>query len=134
MYFTTTSLSELGLRVQLGHAPGHVCANPKPAPLGFTVIHTNGSHSVNVDYCECDQSTQAGSHRIQLLRRRWYPATHVEPGSCASFAVLELFNMLNLQGKIAAYDFYSAVLKLMDNVGLKKFKVSNIQTLVLHAF
>lgn len=42
--------------------------------------------------------------------------------------------MLNLQGKIAAYDFYSAVLKLMDNVGLKKFKVSNIQTLVLLAF
>jgi hypothetical protein len=122
-YYQSTTLANIGLRVQLGHAPGHFCSNPKPAPHNFTVVHTNGVHSVNVNYCECDHYAQAGSHRQQLLRRQWFPATHKEPKSCATFTVLEQFHMHNLQGKITGYDFYSALEKLSDNSGLKKFKV-----------
>jgi hypothetical protein len=38
--------------------------------------------------------------------------------------VLALFHMLNLQGKIAGYDFYSGLEKLTDNAGMSKIKVS----------
>jgi hypothetical protein len=71
-----------------------------------------------------DHYTQAGSHRQQLLRRQWFPATHKEPKLGATFAVLKQFHTQNLQGKIAGYDFYPALEKLTDNSGLEKFKVS----------
>lgn len=124
--FMSASLAELGLRVQLGHIPGFTCAHPHPAPYHFSVIHTNGIHSLRIDYCQCDNARAAGSHRQQLLRRGWFPATHTEPKSCASFAVLEQFHMLNLQGKIAGYDYFSGIEKLTDNTGLSKLKVSSL--------
>ena len=40
------------------------------------------------------------------------------------FAVLELFSMMNLQGKIAGFDFYEALDKLTNNSGLGTIKVS----------
>jgi CxC2 like cysteine cluster associated with KDZ transposases len=122
-FYEPSTLADIGLQIQLGHAPGYSCSNPKPAPRNLTIIHTNGLHHVTLDYCECDQYARAGSHRQQLLRRRFFPATHKEPKSCATFAVLEQFHMQNLQGKIAGYDFYSALEKLTDNAGLMKFKV-----------
>lgn len=122
--FKAATLADLGLRVQLGHAPGFHCAHPHPAPQEFTVIHSNGLHHVNIDYCQCDNVGSAGTHPQQLLRRGWFPATHIEPQTCAMFAVLSLFHMLNLQGKIAGYDFYSGLEKLTDNTGIGKIKVS----------
>jgi len=41
------------------------------------------------------------------------------------FAVLKHFHMQNLQGKVAGYNYYSALEKLMDNAGMSKIKVGN---------
>lgn len=128
------SLAELGLRVQLGHIPGIKCAHPHPAPINFAIIHTNSIHSVSVDYCECDNANAAGSHRQQLLRRGWFPATHTEPKCCSSFIALEQFHMLNLQGKIAGYDYFSGLEKLTDNAGLIKIRVSLFTVSLLNSY
>jgi hypothetical protein len=119
--FNPVTLAKLSLRIQLGHVPESCCANPHPASQGFTIIHTNGLHHVNIDYCECDNAGSAGSHRQQLLQRCWFFATHIEPQSCGTFSILTQFHMLNLQGKIAKYNYYSRLEKL---TGLSKIKVS----------
>lgn len=66
---------------------------------------------------ECDHSTEAGTQVAQ-----WYPATPLSPGTCTTFTVLEVFSMMNLQGKISGFDFYGALDKLTDNAGLGVIK------------
>jgi hypothetical protein len=127
-HFEGATLARIGLRVQLGHPPGVRCPNPKAGHHDFTVIHTNGLHRVVVDYCECDNLANAGSRRQQLLRREWYPATHTEPQTCCTFRVLQHFHMQTLQGKIMAYNYYSALEKLTDNTGMVPLKVSPIDS------
>ena len=89
------------------------------------VIHTNGIHNVAVDFCECDryQSGASSEWRNQLLRMVWYPATHTEPQTVCSFRVLEHFHTMTLQGKVTAYDYYSGLEKLTDNMGVVRVKV-----------
>lgn len=96
------------------------------------VVHTNGIHNVAVSFCDCRNVGVAGSHRQQLLRRRWYPATHLEPQSCFTFQVLEQFHLLTLQGKLSSYDYYGALEKLTDNVGLSLAKVGLYGFLLEH--
>lgn len=122
-HFEKISLKSLGLRVQLGHVPGSSCFAPRPGNKDFVVIHTNGIHSVAVDFCECENAENAGSLRQQVLRRSWYPSTHLEPQTCFTFRVLEHFHMQTLQGKVAMYDYYLALEKLTDNTGLYPCKV-----------
>ncbi|KAJ7678464.1 hypothetical protein B0H14DRAFT_2423303, partial [Mycena olivaceomarginata] len=52
--FLRTSLKVLGLRVQFGHPPGEYCASPEAGRQGFVVLHNNGIHEVNVDFCGCE--------------------------------------------------------------------------------
>ena len=129
-HFERTTLNELSLCIQLGHSPDSQCFNPKPAVRNFTVIHTNGLHRIVLDFCECDHSAEAGSQVEQLLRAQWYPATYLSPGTCSTFAVLDLFSMMNLQGKIAGFDFYEALDNLTDNTGLGMITVSTLFVLV----
>ena len=97
-------------------------AGPSGRPhIHYPLIHTSGIYQMNVSYCECDHYGQDGSHRQQVLWRR-FPATQIEPNRVRR-SVLEQFHMQNLQGKIAGYDFYSALEKLTDNAGLREFKV-----------
>ena len=121
--FERTSLKSIGLRVQLGHLPGARCLNPQPVHGDFTVIHTNGMHSVAVDYCRCDLSFHEGYKQQQLLRGEWYPATHIDPQTAFTFRVLEHFHMQTLQGKVASYDYYTALEKLTNNTGIRPCKV-----------
>jgi hypothetical protein len=78
-FFEPTTLKKIGLRIQLGHRAGDLCANPNPASGDdFVVVDTNGVHQVGLDYCNCEQAEE---HGIQLLRARWYPATTTAPKS-----------------------------------------------------
>ncbi|KAF9065246.1 hypothetical protein BDP27DRAFT_1197275, partial [Rhodocollybia butyracea] len=43
----------LGLRIQLGHKAGSACLLPQPAHTDFAVLHTNGIHEINLDFCGC---------------------------------------------------------------------------------
>jgi hypothetical protein len=116
LFFQRSTLKELGLRVQLGHPPGQFCPTREPACKDFVVVHTNGIHLVNVDFCRCDSLP----HRTQLLRVAWWPATPLEPKTCATMEVLRHFQLLNLQGKLTGFSFYWALEYQTNNSGLNK--------------
>src|ERR1700683_3596210 len=119
LFFQSMTLKELGLRVQLGHTPGQHCPTQEPANKDFVVIHTNGIHIVNVDFCRCD----ALPHRTQLLRTAWWPATPLDPKTCATMDVWHHFQLLNLQGKLTGYSFYRALKYQTNNLRLTKLQV-----------
>jgi hypothetical protein len=118
-YFQRSSLQKAGLRVQLGHPPGQYCTMRSAVRNDFTVIHSNGIHSVSVDVCGCSNVKM----HIQLLRVGWWPATPLDPNSCATFQVLREFQTLNLQGKVPIYDYYRTLELLTDNTGLESLPV-----------
>ncbi|KAF8439266.1 hypothetical protein L210DRAFT_3646022 [Boletus edulis BED1] len=119
-YFERTSLKNLGQRIQLRHVRGDKCYRPIPAVKDdFVIIHTNGVHSLGVDFCGCERAEQP-SH--QLLRKRWFPTSSDKPRTAVSFAVLEQFHLLSFESKVSAYEFYSALMRLSDNTGLKDIK------------
>ncbi|KAJ7693186.1 hypothetical protein B0H17DRAFT_887959, partial [Mycena rosella] len=73
--FERISLQAMGMRVQLSHNISETCDRPQAGHVNFTVIHTNGMHAVDVDFCGCKDATIVGSRRQQVLRQGWYPAT-----------------------------------------------------------
>ncbi|KDQ33848.1 hypothetical protein PLEOSDRAFT_1073975 [Pleurotus ostreatus PC15] len=112
--FEHTTLKDLGLRVQLGHG-GNPCRNVQIGSV-MTVFDTSGIHTVHVDYCLCKNVAR----RWQLLRNRWFPASFDRPRTVFTFAFLDQFHELNLQGKITLYDYYLATSHLTDNMELRK--------------
>lgn len=120
-FFQRIRLSTLGLRIQLGHDFTSPCPHPTRATKEFLVIHHNGIHQVSVDFCSCSGEVERWR---QLLRFGWYPATPINPQTCATFDVLRLFQILNLQGKISAHDFYHALVRMTDGYGIEPLPVS----------
>lgn len=121
-FFEDISLHELGLRIQLGHPDGSSCPRPDPGPEDFTVIHTNKIHCVSVDFCQCHVGSTKDRWE-QLVLNEWLPATLDRPKTVGTFRTLELFHMLSHRGKFTAYDFYSSIEKVTDNIGGKQFTV-----------
>lgn len=121
-------VADIGLRVQLGedHEPGTYCVFGRDIHKDFVVLHTNGIHLVNVDFCGC--SPLPGMPKVdvykQLLRVDWYPATVLEPQSCATFELMKLFHLLSLEGKISAYHFYKTLHHRTENSGIEYVHVS----------
>ncbi|KAJ6467014.1 hypothetical protein C8R45DRAFT_1106429 [Mycena sanguinolenta] len=113
-FFKRTSLREVGLRIQFGH-PGCVC--PHRAHDDFVVLDLSRIHRVAVDFCSCTRRAELGDHRIQLLRRHWFPATHDMPKTAATFRMLEFFHMQTLQAKTTMFNFYTALEKLSNASG-----------------
>jgi hypothetical protein len=100
---------------------GERCAAPKQAPgNSFLVIHTNGLHEVAMNFCGCGQAT---SHKTQLLRTRWYPATGTNPVTAATFDVLDHHHLLSFESKCSCYEFYSALARETNNDGLAPSRV-----------
>ncbi|KAJ7712102.1 hypothetical protein B0H16DRAFT_1667635 [Mycena metata] len=116
-----TWLRDLGLRVQLGHPPGSICPYGQAAPKDFVLFDVSGIHEVAVDFCGCRPGGGPPvEHRIQLLRACWWPATVKEPTTCATFAVLRLFQIINCLGKLSAYDFLRGLELCTNHDGLDK--------------
>lgn len=131
-YFTSVTLRDIGLRVQLGelHVPGTSCMFKNEVHKDFVILHTNGIHLVNVDSCGCSAPGEpAIDVANQLMRSGWYPATHLEPQTCATFELMQAFHILSLQGKISHYHYYKSLQYLTDNTGIKKLPVSLIVSL-----
>ncbi|KAJ7661813.1 hypothetical protein B0H17DRAFT_1185128 [Mycena rosella] len=114
-YFERCSLYSLGLVVQLGHPPGFTCGTSTPTHKDFVVINLTGIHHVKLAFCECDSHI---SHRQQLMRVRLWPATVKKPQTCATFAVIQLFQIINCLGKVAAHNFIRSLELLTNNDGL----------------
>ncbi|KAJ7481682.1 hypothetical protein FB451DRAFT_1444162 [Mycena latifolia] len=114
--FTPTSLKTIGLRVQFGHAG---CLRPLPGHPTFVVLDLGYIHEVTVDFCGCERRLEMGHARIQLLRRRWFPATEDMPRTAATFRLLDFFHAQTLQAKTTMYDFYTALERVTDGTGGK---------------
>ena len=115
MFFQRTTLRDLGLRVQLGHALVDPCPTLLAANVTFRVIHLNGIHQVAVDQCRCQGAVE---FYRQLLRIGWWPATQLNPKTVATMEVLRHFHLLNLHGKVTGSNFYQALEYQTDNTGL----------------
>ncbi|KAJ7851615.1 hypothetical protein B0H14DRAFT_2355115, partial [Mycena olivaceomarginata] len=113
-FFARRSLKDLGLVVQLGHPVGKGCSAPVRAHKEFVVIDVTGVHNVAVNFCNCDSAIEK---RQQLMRVCWWPATVREPQTCATFAAVRLFRILNCQGKLSAHDFLRSLEFLSNNDG-----------------
>ncbi|KAK6977452.1 CxC2 domain-containing protein [Favolaschia claudopus] len=110
---------DLGLRFQVGHPGGKYCpfAHLSPPKNGFVVLHHNGIHVLDIDFCGCPDSP---AEPYQLLNVGWYPATWKEPASAATISLLRRFHQLNLQARLPAYDFYHALVLQTNGSGLRK--------------
>ncbi|KAJ7190623.1 hypothetical protein GGX14DRAFT_579706 [Mycena pura] len=118
VFFVKKPLKDLKLRIQFGHPPREKCSNPQAGNSKFVVVHDNGIHQVDINFCACDTGGRE-EHYIQLLRAGWYPATHERPSTAATFLVLDKFQLQTLQAKTTAYDFYTVLERLTDNTGVK---------------
>ncbi|KAJ7800107.1 hypothetical protein B0H14DRAFT_2616469 [Mycena olivaceomarginata] len=114
-FFKRVSLNSLGLVVQLGHTLGSSCTTMRRGKYKFTLIDVSGIHNVAVQFCECDQRI---THRQQLMRVCWWPATVVYPSTCATFSVIRLFQNMNCLGKISAFHFLRSLELLTNADGL----------------
>jgi hypothetical protein len=108
-------LRKLGLRIQFGHAG---CVRPRRNDK-FVVLDLGYIHVVAVDFCACDKAFQMGPTRTQLLRRRWWPATHDNPKTATTFRVLDFFLIQTWQSKTTMYDFYTSLERCTDATGEK---------------
>ena len=90
------------------------CSNPVPCHADLRILHYNGIHSVAIDYCGCERVLPK---HIQLLRRGFYPASQLNPRTCASFRLLEQLHHLSLTSKASTYDMYRMLEKLTNNTG-----------------
>ncbi|KAG6808347.1 hypothetical protein H0H92_004412 [Tricholoma furcatifolium] len=116
-YFGSATLFDLGLQIQLNHPEHRTCPNPEPLSGGLVVLHTNGIHRVNVNFCNC---IAVEPRTVQLLRSRLFPGTTEYPRSSATFALLEFFQLLSFMSKISAFEFYQTLLRRTDNTGTVK--------------
>ncbi|KAJ7191702.1 hypothetical protein GGX14DRAFT_537830 [Mycena pura] len=116
-WFQPCALKSLapGLRYQIGHPPGEEC-DFRDGPKKIVVIDNNAIHQLSIDFCGC---IDAPSKVEQLINVGWFPATVKEPETCATLSILRRFHALNLQGRVPAYDFYSALEVLSDGAGIR---------------
>ncbi|KAJ7715461.1 hypothetical protein B0H16DRAFT_1667065 [Mycena metata] len=117
-FWKNITLQDLQVVFQVGHG-GLSCPAPDPVPRRMVVLHPNGIHTVNYRYCQCDLSARANNLQ-QLLRTGWYPATTVDPATCATFQCLDLYRMLNVVGNINVHDFVGSLERLTDATKITK--------------
>ncbi|KAJ7075035.1 hypothetical protein B0H15DRAFT_792355 [Mycena belliarum] len=117
-FFIPMPLNELAVeaRIQLGHMPGTYCPKARFAHKDFVIIDTLGIRTVKLNFCGCDSRI---SNRQQLMRACLWPATSVDPQTCATFNAIRLFEVQNCLGKISSYDFIRSLELLSNNDGLR---------------
>ncbi|KAF7965909.1 hypothetical protein HWV62_40974 [Athelia sp. TMB] len=108
--------AKIGFVVHLGH-DGSQCPSPTLKSTDFEILDLSGQHTITVYFCGC---FGAPHERIQLLRTKWFPASTSQPNSAFTFDVLNTFQLISLQGKLSAYDFYQALMHKTDNLGITR--------------
>ncbi|KAJ7779986.1 hypothetical protein B0H16DRAFT_1448414 [Mycena metata] len=117
-FFRPLTLNDLDVeaRLQLGHAAGTFCPRSRRAHKDFVIIDILGIRIVKLSFCGCDSTV---SHRQQLMQACLWPATSVDPQTCATVNAIRLFEVQNCLGKISAYDFVRSLELLSNNDGLE---------------
>ncbi|KAF7365978.1 CxC2 domain-containing protein [Mycena venus] len=81
----------------------------------MVLMHLTGIHILTFQYCNCEQS-QRTNNLGQLLGNKWYPATTVDPSTCATFKALETFRLLNVVGNVTVHNFIDVLERKTDPV------------------
>ncbi|TRM56390.1 hypothetical protein BD626DRAFT_575715 [Schizophyllum amplum] len=114
-YWEKVSLSSLGYIYQLGHG-GLPCAFPQERVRTMVVLD-RAIHTVRYQYCGC-RLVNAPDHVTQLLRNRWFPATVIDPETCATFEVLDFFRTSAVCANVNAHNFIKILEKQTDALRL----------------
>jgi hypothetical protein len=117
------TLHELGATYQLGHPVGKCCATPSSA-VDITLFDISGVTTVRVRYCYCGEPGKQRPQRLQLLRRRWFPATFKQPGTAFTFRLLDHLHKLQTRSKVNLYDIYATLVSIPNPCELKPQVVS----------
>ncbi|KAJ7058985.1 hypothetical protein C8F01DRAFT_990382 [Mycena amicta] len=124
LFRDSTTAVQLAMVHQLGHH-GFEC--PYPArrspdrPWTLTVMDHGGIFKVDVRFCGCSDSLRhPHGHLSQLMDNGWYPATTIDPSTCATYALLELFRLLKVVANVNANDFVHTLERLTDATHTKK--------------
>ncbi|KAJ7828015.1 hypothetical protein B0H14DRAFT_2594831 [Mycena olivaceomarginata] len=99
-------------------SPRERCTRPQAAHVDFIVLHDNGIHTVDLDFCACDRPCVLSTISSSCATA-WFPASDGRPQTAATFLVLDQFHLHTLQAKTTAYDFYAVLERLTDNAGVK---------------
>jgi hypothetical protein len=108
----------------MGHE-GDPCPYPDHSIKNFTVVDVSGIHAITLRFCGY---VGALHPRNQLLAASWFPASLDRPQTAFTFDVLDTFQLLNLQGKISAFDFYYSLDHKTDNTGVRGVQVDVLIT------
>ncbi|KAF7317928.1 CxC2 domain-containing protein [Mycena kentingensis (nom. inval.)] len=115
----------LGMVYQLGHH-GLACVNPealkgKGQRKKMVVLDIGGIFEIDIQYCACgDRLLHRHGHVSQLLGNGWYPATTIEPSTCATFRLLEYFRRLKVGSNVNANDFVRTLERLTNATATRK--------------
>ncbi|KAJ7050750.1 hypothetical protein C8F01DRAFT_1263635 [Mycena amicta] len=110
----SSSGTALGMVYQLGHH-GFDCVLPETLRRTMVVLHVNGIFKIDVVFCGCSESLRhRHMHLSQLMDNAWYPATAINPQTCATYEVLDLFRTLQVVGNVNAHDFVRTLERLTD--------------------
>lgn len=121
--FTPLLPSQLGLVWQLGHG-GATCPFAPLMARPLVVLHINGIHNIRYRLCDCSGAPRP---RIQMLRSSLFPATLVDPGTCATFQLLREYHILSLQAKLSMHHYYVSLEHQTSNTGLHSPTVSLVE-------
>ncbi|KAI4517304.1 hypothetical protein K525DRAFT_153413, partial [Schizophyllum commune Loenen D] len=116
-YWSKVSLASLGFVYQLGHG-GRPCIHPEPLIRTIAVLDRS-IHTLRVRYCGC-RFGPTTEHTVQLLRNRWYPATSVDPETCATFACLDQLRLAAVHANTNTHGFIKMLEAETDPIGLTK--------------
>ena len=79
---------------------------------------------MDLAYCGCTEAGHHGTRVQQLLRRRLFPATTLDPQTACTFLLLKSAQLLSLQSKLSLYDYYLCIEKITDATGMANVNVS----------
>ena len=122
----------MGLIVRLKHT-GSLCNYYRTDPdldiRELTIIHDNGLHKINVQYCRCgsEESFYAGG-RDGMAQQLWsagiWPATWTSPRTGATLSVLRQFRLLTVECKVNATSFITYLRRTGAVIREEEFAVS----------
>ncbi|KAJ7074440.1 hypothetical protein C8F01DRAFT_1242680 [Mycena amicta] len=124
LYCDSAAAVQLGMVYQLGHH-GFECMSPAQCspdrPWTLTVMDLGGIMKVDVRFCGCSDSLRhPHNHLSQLMDNGWFPATTIDPSTCATYVLLEHFRLLKVVANVNANDFVRTLERLTDATHTKK--------------
>jgi hypothetical protein len=105
---------DIGFILHLGHG-GHPCpANTHidGPDITMCVVDTLGITHHRVHTCHCQDARPV---HIQLLQMKLFPSTMERPQTVFTFSVLDRYQIISLEGKTSASNFYSQLRRLTDS-------------------